>query len=302
MADERLVLGLSAWLRDSDIPPPDAQMSASRVMAGVEVTERLGHFWPPLRLAPRVEPAPTLGAFGPEGPPPRPVPRIRKPLLKARLREVLTPVRLLAVSVVVALTCSTALITASLLPGDPPGRPLAAVAPVAAPATPAPTATPRPTPTPEPTWRPSEHVLDWHTDSVRLEADAISVALGNTTFMVPGDVETAGSVDVTSASLDGGWFEAGVEQRLVIEIAADEWAWWVERIRTYDGRPTGRWIEFEGLADRTRTPLGASWTGDLAAPSTGAERKAFRQRGAATLTMEGLRLSAFGPEGVPPAG
>ena len=65
MADQRLTAGLTAWLRDSDIPPPDARMSASRVMAGVETTVRLGRFWPPARLAPAVDPAPALRVHGP---------------------------------------------------------------------------------------------------------------------------------------------------------------------------------------------------------------------------------------------
>ena len=65
MADQRLVMGLTAWLRDSDVPAPDVRMSASRVMAGMETTERLGRFWPPARLAPAIQPAPALGEFGP---------------------------------------------------------------------------------------------------------------------------------------------------------------------------------------------------------------------------------------------
>ena len=115
MADDRLVAGLSAWLHDSDTPAPDALMSASRVMAGVEVTPRLGRFWPPTRLAPKAEPAPALGAFGPDGPPARPVPRVQKPAIKARLRRTLTRVRLLAIGCVAALVLSLGLWALSYL-------------------------------------------------------------------------------------------------------------------------------------------------------------------------------------------
>lgn len=315
MADERLVQGLTAWLRDSDVPPPDALMSASRVMAGVEITPRLGRLWPPARMAPRVEPAPALGAFGPEGPPARPVPRVQKPRMKARLRETLTPVRLLAIGSIVALTCSAAFIVASVLPsGSSPEPALAAVVSASAsasadpadradPARPAPTVRPRPTLRPKPaqsaapTWAQTDRMLDWHTDSVRLETAAMTLSIGQRTFAAPADMRPVGSLSPRQTSLRGGWFEDGVEQRLVIQIARDEDAWWVARIRTYDGRARGGWIDFRGLAGRTRTPLGESWTGDLTVASSGAERKALRKPGAATLTFEELRLSAFGPDG-----
>ena len=304
MADDRLVLGLGAWLHDSDVPAPDARMSATRVMAGVEVTPRLGRFWPPTRFAPRVEPAPALGAFGPAGPPPRPVPRVQKPKVKARLHQTLTSVRVLAVASVVALTASVAFIGASMLPSSSPEQPVVAAAPAAV-ATLAPTATPEPTPTPapEPTpiappaWPPSDHALDWHTEEVRLEAAAVSLAIGDKSFTAPGDLAATGESKPASATLEGGWFEDEVQQRLVVEVASDGRDWWVRRMRTLDGRKSAGWIEYEGLADRTRTPLGQSWEGDLRAKSTDAERKAYRKRGAAVLTFKDLRLSGFGPDG-----
>lgn len=308
MADERLVHGLTAWLRDSDVPPPDARMSASRVMAGVETTPRLGRLWPPARMAPRVEPAPALGAFGPAGPPPRPVPRVPKPRIRARLRDALTPVRLLAIGSIVALACGAAFIVASLLPGGPTPEPayaavVSASAEPAEPIEPAPTERPRPIPRPAviepaaPTWAPTERVLDWHTDSVRLEAAAVTLSVGKRVFAAPVGLRATGSLGPEQTSLRTGWFDDGVEQRLVVEIARDADTWWVERIRTYDGRARGGWIAFEDLADRTRTPLGESWAGDLSVASSGAERKALRKPGAATLDLEALRLSAFGPEG-----
>jgi len=317
MADERLVQGLTAWLRDSDVPAPDGLMSASRVIAGVQVTPRLGRLWPPARFAPKVEPAPALGAFGPEGPPPRPVPRVQKPRIRARLRATLTPVRLLAVGSVVALSCSVAFIIASLLAGGPAPEPATAAVvvpsaqpveppsaePVQVPPTDPPQPTPAPTPTesPEPAapaWAATDRALDWHTDSVRVEAAAMSLAVGAETFAAPADMRTTGSYGPERSVLRGGWFEDGIEQRLVVEVARDADDWWVRRIRTYDGRANGGWIEFKGLGARTRTPLGESWSGDLTVASTGAERKALRKRGAATLTFEELRLSAFGPGGV----
>lgn len=305
MADERLVQGLAAWLRDSDTPAPDSLMSASRVMAGVEVTPRLGRLWPPARFAPKVEPAPALGAFGPDGPPPRPMPRVQKPKIKERTREVLTSVRFLAVSSVAALALSVMLLAASMLPSEPTGEPTAALLlaasaePSLAPpaATPPPTAEPEPSPSPLPTWADTDRALDWHTDSVRLEATGLTLAVGGQSFDAPSEVTTTGLLTPRRTSLEGGWTEDLVEQRLVVEIARDETDWWVERIRTYDGRRKAGWIDFAGLAVRTRTPLGEAWTGDLRASSSGAERKAYRKKGAATLAIDELRLSAFGPEG-----
>jgi hypothetical protein len=126
----------------------------------------------------------------------------------------------------------------------------------------------------------------------------MSLAIGPRTFAAPADMRATGSSGPERSVLRGGWIEDGIEQRLVVEVVRDDDDWWVRRIRTYDGRANGGWVEFKGLGARTRTPLGESWSGDLTVASTGAERKALRKRGAATLTFEDLRLSAFGPGGV----
>jgi hypothetical protein len=228
-----------------------------------------------------------------------------KPRIRARLREALTPVRLLAIGSIVALACGAAFIVASLLPGGSTPQPAyaAAVSASAEPVDPASTERPQATPRAEPvepavpTWAPTDRALDWRTASVRLEAAAVTLSVGERVFAAPAGLRATGSLGPERTSLRVGWFEDAVEQRLVVEVARDGDSWWVARIRTYDGRARGGWIEFEGLADRTRTPVGESWVGDLAVASSGAERKALRRAGAATLDLEALRLSAFGPEG-----
>jgi hypothetical protein len=309
MADQRLTAGLTAWLRDSDIPPPDARMSASRVMAGVETTVRLGRFWPPARLAPAVDPAPALGAFGPEGPPPRPVPRVRTPRLKARVREVVTPMRALAVAVVAALTCSLVLLALSLLPQGSAPEPVAAVLVAPSPSlqpslapTPAPSPTPSPTPgptsapTPLPTWAPTDRALDWQGEGLRMEADAVRIAIGKRAFSLPAGVPATSSISAERAALEGRWTERGFDQRLRIELETDGREWWFGSIRTYDGRKSPAWIVFGQIEPATRMAVGGTFEGDLRLESTAAERQGLRTPGSATLRIEGLRLTAFGAQ------
>ena len=323
MVDQRLVLGLSSWLRDSDVPAPDSRMSASRVMAGVESTKRVGRFWPPARLVREVEPAAELGTFGPEGPPPPAIPRVASPALRARVREVVTPVRALAVTVTTALVLAIAFLGASLQPQAPAPEPetAAAVVPVAEtsplPAVvvaPAPTPTPKPAPTPTPTpepvasldpavaWAPSERTFDWHDGGVRVETDTLKLVVGDKVLTAaPAEAYTAGSAEPGQAQLEVHWYDGRQEQQLLLDLATDDADWWIRRVRTLDGRKSPSWVMFDVPAARTRTPLGESFEGDLKLKSTGAQRKALREPGSATLKLNDLRVTApFGEAATDP--
>ncbi len=312
MADQRLMLGLASWLRDSDVPPPDARMSASRVMAGVDKTRRVGRFWPPARLVGAVEPAAELGTFGPAGPPRSSEPSMARPALSARVRELVTPVRALAVAVVVALVGAVVLLGGSLPPSSPsPAPEAAAVAAVveaspvpdvvvaATPApTPVPTPTPEPSPSPEPVvaaWEPSDRTFDWFDGGVRMEADALKLIIGGKNLSaVPAEVYTAGTTEPAQAQLEVHWYDGQAEQQLLLDLAADDDEWWIRRVRTLDGRKNPSWLMFDVPAVRTRTAFGESFEGDLKLQSTGAQRKALREPGSATLRLNGLRVTAFG--------
>ena len=307
------MLGLSSWLRDSDVPAPDARMSASRVMAGVDTTKRLGRFWPPARLVGAVEPAAELGTFGPAGPTGHSEQHVPSPALGARVRELVTPVRALAAAVVVALIGTVVLLGSSFPSSSPTPEPAAAaVAPVveksplpAVVVVPPPTATPRPAPTPRPepsatpepvvaAWEPSDRTFDWLDGGVRMEANALRLNIaGKSLSAVPGEVYTAGSTEPAQAQLEVHWYDGRTGQQLLLELAADDDEWWVRRVRTLDGRKNPSWVMFDVPAARTRTAFGESWEGDLKLKSTGAQRKALREPGSATLRLNGLRVTAF---------
>ncbi len=328
MIDERLLLGLTSWLQDSDITPPDARMSASRVMTGVEGTRQLGRRWPPARFASRVRPAPRLGDFGPSGPPraqasrqdaastaessppfPEPVSSpFGAPLPQAltRIRSRLTARRVLVAMVVMASIGAIMLLLPNMLPG--PGAPAVVLAPSpsaaaspTAPPSPVPTATtsptPRPTPapTPWPSWAPTDRAIDWHAGGVRMEANGLRLRVNGKVFRATGEALATGITYADRARLESRWREQGVEQRLVIELELDDTDWWVREMWAHDGADGPGRVYFADLADRTRTPIGESLEADVQFLSTGAERKALRKAGSAKLRLDGLRLTAFGP-------
>lgn len=309
MADQRLVLGLSSWLRDSDVSPPDARMSASRVMAGVDTTRRLRRFWPPARFVREVQPAAELGVYGPGGPPVRSAPRVPAPVLRARLREVVTPVRALAAAVLAALTLAVLFLGASLQSPSPPPDAAAAAAPMTS-ASPAPAATIVPAPTPDSTptpspalpsspepvaaWVPSDRAFDWDDGGVRLETDLLRLEVGDKVFTaVPAEVYTDGTSEPGQARLEVHWTDGSTEQQMLLDLAADDDEWWVRRVRLLDGRKKPAWVMFDVPAAQTRTPIGESFEGDLRLLNTGAQRKALREPGSATLRLDSVRLTAF---------
>lgn len=148
MTDERLVTGLSAWLQDSEIVPPNARMSAGRVMAGVEGTRQLRRWWPPARLVRQVHPVPALGA----GPVPQPLRPPPLPQTTKGVSSMFTPVRVLAVAIVIALVGSSLLLAPRLL-GDPV-EPVPVASPTPSASVEQTTVAPSPTPAPSPTASP----------------------------------------------------------------------------------------------------------------------------------------------------
>lgn len=307
MSDDLLAAGLTAWLEEHDEPAPDPRMSASRVMAGVELTPQLGRWWPPKRLIGRVGPMPALGAVDPGGgePRPRPRPRPTTPPLGARFRAAVTPVRALAVMVALALVSGSLLIGWSLLPRSTQPVVLASatstpavgttMTPGVVPPTPVPTESP---PTPAPTLRPSDRALDWLGAGLRLEVNGVSLRVKDRSYTAPADAEVLVPLEPAGGSghlLEVAWREDDRDHRLVLEVASNDEYWWVARVRTYDGTRRGMWVFFEDAADATRTPLGEALETDLRLESTGAERRGLREAGSAELAIDALRLTQLEP-------
>ena len=68
-------------------------------------------------------------------------------------------------------------------------------------------------------------------------------------------------------------------------------SWWIEHIRTYDGRDPGDWIYY--LGPSFRMPLGEPYSGDVDLYGVGIG-------GVGRLQIADLTLSAFKPGSVPP--
>ena len=82
---------------------------------------------------------------------------------------------------------------------------------------------------------------------------------------------------------------------LHLYLRADDEDWWIEEVRSYDGRKNGDWTYYRpaDLPQMTRTPRGATFEGDLDLASTSADRHALDKAGRVRIT--GLRLTAFAP-------
>jgi hypothetical protein len=127
----------------------------------------------------------------------------------------------------------------------------------------------------------------WRTDVVTLEADAVVVEASGRRFRMPQDARvTSDPGNATYRTLEMTWFEGGTEMRLNLYFAADETSWWVSEIRTYDGRPLGEWITYQGRF--FHTPRGASFVGDIDLAGANA-------RGPGRLVIDRMRLTAFAP-------
>jgi hypothetical protein len=104
----------------------------------------------------------------------------------------------------------------------------------------------------------------WKTNAVILAADAIELT-ANGTVLHPGasPVKVGGDPgDLKSATLEVGWAEGGVEQRIYLYLAADATSWWMSEVRAYDNvAPKPEWATLGGLVGRR--PLGTAYVGDL---------------------------------------
>ena len=191
----------------------------------------------------------------------------------------LTPVRVLAVGLVAAL--STGLLAVSLSGpsadraggfGAPGASPSAMTSPA------------------------SRQPIDWDTGCVHLTADEMRINT-DTAGDEPGQVFTVEDPVMlnsdpgadTYRTLEATWQEGGSEMRLNLYFAADEDSWWVREVRTYDGQPTPDWITYPGPL--FETPLGETYAGR--------RRCCDRQPGerAGHARDRGMTLSApdFGP-------
>jgi hypothetical protein len=143
--------------------------------------------------------------------------------------------------------------------------------------------------------------IHWASGGIELTADDLRLRVGDRVLRAPREVLAMGQSDNDRAELEAWWFEKASEQRLNVNLDADEIHWWIDSVWAYDGhgRPA-EWVYFDDLAKRTRTPLGESLVGDLRIRSTDADREEFKRPGSAVLRLEGLRLSAFTP-GMRPA-
>lgn len=302
MTDTRLRAGLTAWLHDSDVPGPDARMSAGRIMAGIELSPQLGRWWPPDRLVSRVGPVPALGAPVREGAAPPPSPPSPEPPWRAQVRSQVTPVRALASLVVLAFAGGTLLIAASLLPGSGGQAAVAIAGATAQPtltaeaavtADPATTSEPAVAPAPRtmPSPVPSDRPIDWTSGRVRLEADGLSLRIRDRVFTPPSGTQPEAAPAAAALELAVGWSEESREHRLVLELGTDDAHWWVARARAHDGTRKPGWLYFDDAAAMTRTPLGEPIELDLELPSTGADRTAWQAPGSASLHIERLRLT-----------
>ena len=138
--------------------------------------------------------------------------------------------------------------------------------------------------------------IDWASGGIELVADDLRLRVGDEVLTAPGEVLPLGNTYVDEGQLEAWWYEQGSQQRLHINLDLDETDWWIDSIWTYDQHDrNSEWIYFEDLADRTRTPLGEPFVGDLDLRSNDADRAAYASAGAAELQIDGLRLRAFMP-------
>lgn len=140
--------------------------------------------------------------------------------------------------------------------------------------------------------------IDWVSGGIELAADDLRLQVGDKVLTAPDEVLPLGNTYVDEGQLEAWWYEQGSQQRLNInfDLDLDVGEWWIDSIWTYDQQGNdSEWIYFEGLEDRTRTPLGEPFMGDLDLESTDADRAAYQPAGSAELELDGLRLSAFMP-------
>ncbi len=172
------------------------------------------------------------------------------PSRRSRPVLMLTPLRVLAVGLVAALSTGLLAVTLSGPTPTPPTAPGAA-SPSAG------------------VVREGGPAVDWDTHCVTLAADWLRIlpdAAGDDPdliFTADTDVVALNSDpgNETYRTLEATWFESGSEMRVNLYFKADTEHWWVSELRTYDGQPTPDWITFPGPL--FETPLGEVYNGDV---------------------------------------
>jgi hypothetical protein len=210
-----------------------------------------------------------------------------------RTSPMLTPVRVLAVGLVAALSTSVLAVSLSGPSADPAGVSGApGVSPGAPAAVAATVAVPTPVAVPSPA---SEQPIDWDTGCVQLTAAWLRIypdtagddPSQNFTVQDPVMLSSDPGSD-TYRTLEATWQEGGSEMRLFLYFAADDDSWWVRELRTYDGQPTPDWITYPGPL--FEAPLGQPYGGDVMLESS-------QGNVPGRLEIRGMTLSApdFGP-------
>jgi hypothetical protein len=126
----------------------------------------------------------------------------------------------------------------------------------------------------------------WKSEAVLLAADDVTV-LANGATLHPGSGPTkvhgdAGSL--TYATLEIYWAELGLEQRIVLYLAADASSWWMTEARAYDNvGPSPDWAMLDPLVGRR--PLGEAFTGDLDLSGSGRSGPVHVRIAGAVLAM-----------------
>ena len=130
--------------------------------------------------------------------------------------------------------------------------------------------------------------IDWRTDVVALAARQFSIEADGRTFRGvtrPSLISDPG--DPTRWTFEATWLEQGREQRLFLYFAADDAAWWLDEVRTYDGAAESpKWATFAQPRPHAlmRTALGQAFSGDVTLEGTSAT-------GDVTLHLDGVRVA-----------
>ena len=140
----------------------------------------------------------------------------------------------------------------------------------------------------------------FETSTVVLDATSVQVDAAGQTFVPGADLRVAGDPGMTneSTTLELTWHERGIEQRVNIYFTSDGTDWWAKEIWTYDGQPSGDWIEPTAVGEFFRSPLGVAYVGDLDLPNLhikGMTLQAFRRPSACSNAGQPIALVADFP-------
>lgn len=107
------------------------------------------------------------------------------------------------------------------------------------------------------------NTVRWSTDAVEFVAEDFYVDAHGKRYLA-----NVASVDhrsdpgtATYRTLEVTWQEHGTEMRVHLYFTADTTHWWVNEIRTYNGRTPGDWITYTG--EFFKTPQGSPFVGNL---------------------------------------